>query len=326
VVATLRDEGGPGDQAAGDGVFSARYTPQILGRVEILYRPVGSDLFPPVQAPLEVGGILELAPPPPIDLGAVGGGSQTPATLDLSGTEVVGRFTIEVRSSGPELPRALLELDPGGGWMALGSRPVPLVLEGGGPRSFPLRLRVGSCPPALPATTLTLELSAVGADGQPTTVRAPLRLEILPDPWLHCWWPILAALGGVLATAFVIHGFWSPSRFRRGVGVMLSAEEDILLGFFYPIRPVRGSGSGFYRDARVFVRPDFRLSGRARGALARLRADGPVIRLRPMDGMTLERRTADGSWEPVPTEESILRTGQVIRSLTKNLFFALRHG
>jgi hypothetical protein len=96
-------------------------------------------------------------------------------------------------------------------------------------------------------------------------------------------------------------------------------------GFFHPIRGQRGSRSGFYRDARIWISHDFRLTGRPHGAVARLRADHKMVRIQPAPGAALWRQNADGVWEQIPPGESTARFGDVYRNDAGTLFFELRN-
>lgn len=96
-------------------------------------------------------------------------------------------------------------------------------------------------------------------------------------------------------------------------------------GYPHSIRQCRGTGAGFYRDATVFVRDDFRLSGAARGSIARFRADGTRVRIRPEPGASVWRKTADDQWEPLPPEETSAHFGVIYRNDPPTLFFELRN-
>lgn len=311
---------------AGDGAYRGEWIPRSLGSVELTWTPIGSDQVSPTRSTVDVVGRLDLGIPEPVDLGTVGGSSDTESTLELGDVDVQGRFELTVRvEDTPD--RSVLEIDPGTGWTAVTDGSVSLPLDTTGPRAWPLRLRVGSCPEGRsPDEPFHVVLSTTAPDGSPVQLRVPVTVRIVEDSWLHCWWPVLALTGGLLLTGIVIHGFWSPSRFAPRVGLILSQDEDVdAEGFFHPIRAQRGSGSGFYRDARIYLHPDFRLSRRSGGALARLRADGSRVRLRALPGASLQRHTADGDWEPVPPEETPIRFGQLFRDDGSRLFFELRN-
>lgn len=155
------------------------------------------------------------------------------------------------------------------------------------------------------------------------SLSVPLLVEVIEDPWLVCWWPTLVMIGACLLTALVLYGFLSPSRFPPHLGVVISPEEDLEEGMLHHIRSQPGAGSGFFRDARIYVGP-YQLSRRHHGALARLRADSGRILIEPVHGASLWRRNLDGVWEPAAEGESPARIGTVYRNEMKTLFFAVR--
>jgi hypothetical protein len=190
-----------------------------------------------------------------------------------------------------------------------------------------MRLRVGNCPAASPIGHANpIEVEIIDFTGKIERVTVPLRGEIVPDSWLHCWWPEIAVACSVLFAIFVFCGYWLPSGFAARAGVMLSPEEDIYgEGFFYPIRAQSGSRAGFYRDATVYVSQDFRISSRSANAVVRLRAKRNTIRLSPFPGKTLWRQNSDGEWDEVATEETIARPGVKYRNDGKSLYFEIRN-
>jgi hypothetical protein len=325
-LVTLRDDGREGDQQARDNVFTGVWTPQETGTFKLDLAPVGGGNAQPISVTLEVVGSIRFAPPVPVQLGRTGSNSQLNGRLDLGATEVKGDFPLQL-SSNYAAAGSVLEIDLGQGWVPLEAQPKPLLLKQSGPHAWPLRLRVGDCPGGVTATAgFSILLAGMGADNQPVRSLVPLAVEIVEDPWLHCWWPVLVLGIGMLLTGIVFYGFWSPSRFPPRLGVVLSPEEEMTEGFFHPIRAQRGSGSGFYRDARIYICQDFRLSGKARGALARLRAVGKQVRIQPTAGAQLWRQTLDGEWEPLPAEETPVRFGTIYKDQLGVLFFEIRNG
>ena len=327
VQASLRDDGKNGDAQAGDNRYSGQWTPQAIGERNLEFRPVGGSRAQPVAATVKVVGSIRFGAPVPVKLGRTGSNSQLQGRLELgAGTVVKGEFTLDLNSA-YHASGSSLEIDLGEGWVALDGHARPVSLNSKGPSSWPLRLRVGDCPAGVTAADrFTIEFAGADANGQPVRHSVPIELAITEDPWLHCWWPVLAAAAAALLTGIVIYGFWSPSRFSAKLGVLLSPEEDMNEGFFHPIRAQRGTGSGFYRDARVYVRPDFRLSASAKGELARLRADGRRVFIRPATAATVYRQNFDGAWEALPTEETTVHFGVVYKDSMGGVYFELRNG
>ena len=272
-------------------------------------------------------GKVRFSEPRQVDFGRLTVDATLQATLDLTETTVeeIGRAEITTTLDTRGLA---LEIETEEGWQPLGSSPRTLELLADGPRRWPLRIRAGGCLDELPEDGKPLlVLDATGGDPPETTrTEIPLSVETEPSSWIECWWPALATAGGGLFLAFLIYGFVSPSRFAPRAGIILSPEEDLGEGFFHPIRAQRGSGSGFYRDARIFVAEDYRLVKKPAGTAACLRAEGQRIQIKPQPGASLERQTADGEWEALPPEESLLRLGVPHRNGLKTLFFELRNG
>ncbi len=326
-VVELRDDGSGSDRQAGDGLFTASPILTESGRHRLPLHLESELLDRSFDIEVEVvTGSLAFGPATPVHLGPVGRGGEAPGALELQAAEVRGSFELEVTTDF-DLERSWLEVDTGSGWVPLGGGGVALRLAETGPRTWPLRLRVGECPEgASRQRPFAIRLEAAGAPGGAQTLTVPLTVEVIADPWLRCWWPVLAALLGALLCAVIVYGFVSPSRFPPRLGVVLSPEMDLTEGFFHPIRAQRGSGSGFFRDARIFIRPDFRLSASPTGALARLRAHGPQVRLQPLHGNTVLRLGAEGTFEPLPPEEVSARFGVIYRNELGNLYFEVRNG
>lgn len=325
-LVTLHDDGREGDKQPRDNLFTGVWTPEETGTFKLNLVPVGGGNAQPISVTVEVVGSIRFAPPIPVQFGRTGSNNQVDSRLDLGATEVKGDFPVEI-SSTYAATGSVLEIDLGQGWVPLDAQPKPLLLRQSGPRTWPLRLRVRDCPAGVAAEAgFSILLTGLDADNRPVRSLIPLAVEIIEDPWLHCWWPVLALGIGILLTGIVFYGFWSPSRFPPRLGVVLSPEEEMSEGFFHPIRAQRGSGSGFYRDARIYICQDFRLSGRARGALARLRAAGKQVRLQPTEGAQLLRRTLDDEWEPLPSEEAPVRFGTIYKDQLGVLFFEIRNG
>lgn len=272
------------------------------------------------QAPVRFGPGREVSLRPSEASNAA---AQLQGTLDLAGSTTESKALFRL---GTDLAvRGIsLEVETAEGWQTLGAEGIEMPLDPAGQRQWSVRARVDRCTPGTgEGARHHLWLEAKGFDQEITRLDLPLGLAVEATPWLRCWGRTIAGMAGLLVAGLLVHGWVSPARFARRVGVVLSPEEDLGEGFFHPIRAQRGSGSGFYRDARVFIGRDFRLTRRSAGALARLRAHGRQVWLQPWAGASVERRTADDAWEPVAAEDARMRPGVLYRDAAGGFYFEL---
>lgn len=282
---------------------------------------INRDVVPALPAPVPP------APPParlgaqaPVDLGTLArnGEQQTswaPVLLNANGPVSVGL------AMAPLGQGVRLEINTGAGWQRLdGERLTPTWLPDGPPWS--LRARAGRCLGALPADgpPLRLTLPGGGAD-----VEVPIRMTSEPTPWWVCLLPWLIALAALVTGGFIVWGLLSPARFPRQLGVQLADEEDVEQGFFLLLRAQPGTGSGFYRAARAWVRADYRVCGQAAAGVARLRAGHGLVHIMPARGALVQWQTAAGDWEGLPVQEIPARLGTLYRSEAGGLYFMLRN-
>jgi hypothetical protein len=300
----LRDTGIDGDPTRGDGIYSGRWRPDATGPYVIEYSAIGGSESAPVPADLQVMGWLTFGEASTIRFDDVEGGSETSSELDLSGTDFAGDFELEV-STDFRAEGTVLELERDGEWIPLNDRAVELDLASDGPRAWPLRLRASDCPERVQRDrSFQLTLTVPQGLEEPQVYHFPVSTSVLPDPWLHCWWRRIVAALAILMTAVIGYGYWSPCRFGRQMGVVLSPNEDLADGVFHAFRSTRGARVGFYRDARAFIHADYRVDGRRRGAVAVVKADQRGVRLTSMPGSRLSKRMADDEWEEISEVES----------------------
>jgi hypothetical protein len=190
VAIELNDAGQNGDERAADGVFSGPWNPAAVGRRTLRFSAIGGAYTAGISQDVEAVGRIEFAAAPCI-FGALKGRSEGHSSLDLSASRVAGWVDVEIHSSFPAEGVAI-ELDTGSGWQKLGSGIVSLRVEADASRTWPLRLRVGDCPAAAPASgNRQIELRTVDPHGKTRQFVVPVQIEIVPDPWLHCWWPVV---------------------------------------------------------------------------------------------------------------------------------------
>ena len=309
----------------GSGVYSAPWTPADAGELVLRFSVPPGVQGGPVEAKIQALGRLSFrGPPPAIALGPVRSGEEASGWLDLSGADIEGVVAVRM-SSDLDLSNAPLLIQTDSGWTPLNAEPTLQLRPGAG--RIELRLTAAACPAACsPDEPHEVILRADRADGSVAELRAPLRVEVIGDSFLSCYWRYLIAALATVLGGIVVHGFVSPSRFNARDGVQLAAEADLEEGFFNPFRMQPGSRAGFYRDARLYLSSDFRLSGSKSNALVRLRADSGRVKIEPIGGQPVWRETIDGEWEELPPEETPARTGVVYRSDDRSVYFELRTG
>jgi hypothetical protein len=322
----LRDDGRDGDRTAGDGVYARDWTPGQVGVLMVEYRAEGGTDSATAQGPVDVKGTIAFGPPGVLDYGRLTGRSQGEAPLDLGFIQARGRFDLKLTSDLAQ-SGAVLEIDLGEGYKQLGGRPLVLGFDGSGQQRYPVRLRVAACPAACrPDQAGSLVVETLDGHGQTLRAAVPIRVEIIPDHWLRCWWPVIVAILLALLGAFILYGILRPARFPRPLAVILSPEADMDEGYPFNIRSQKGARSGFYRDARIHITSDFQLRRAAGGALARLRADRLGVFIQALAGNTVLYLDADNQWEPLSTEqETRVRFSTLYKNAAGTLYFEFRN-
>ncbi|MFH1468439.1 MAG: VWA domain-containing protein [Pseudomonadota bacterium] len=320
----LRDDGTNGDTTAGDNVYSGTWTPSAQGPAAFTFGVPADGSIDPAEGSVEIVGELRFGPAKPVELGTLGSGDDATGTLDLTGATVRGTVIVTVETTFNPAG-ADLQVQLPSGWRSPRREDVELQLGERGPWTFPVRVEVGGCPEELDSgDNPLLVLHATGPDGRPMSLEVPLHVVVLPDPWLVCFWWIPASIAAAIVLALLIYGYIWPYAFNRQLRIWISAEEDMGEGFPHAVRQVSGTGKGFYRHARVFVCDSHRLSGRPRGAFARIEARPRGAVIQPWGGQHLYRQNADGGWDALPDHESNVYVGTVYRNELATVFFEVR--
>jgi hypothetical protein len=322
----LRDDGRDGDRVAGDGIYSGSWTPERVGSVALAFTETDGTALRAPDTQVNIIGWVMLRGPDRLAIGTLRSNGSGEATLDLSASDIHGEATVvldaELAAGGLRLE---VETAPGE-WRALDAdSAVPVTLSAARTR-WSIRLLASRCPPKLNTEQAgLLRLRAPGADAPEQSLAVALIAATAPLPWIVCLWPYL--LAGTLAILAVIiaWGILSPARFPRTLGIVLSPEEDLDEGFFQLIRARKGTGSGFYRDARACIGSDFRIGGRQAGVVFCLIAGRPRPRIRCLGGQVILRRTAEDEWEPIGSAEQFITMGTLYRNESATLFFTLRN-
>ena len=322
----LRDDGQDGDAQAGDGLYTRNWTPAQVGTVQIDYQAEGGNKAGEASGTVEVRGTITFGKPGTVVLGRLTSDTEGQGGLGLGFIELTGEFPIQL-SSDFSHHRSRLEIDLGQGFVELDQDRMDLTLRESGNRQWVVRLQVKSCPSAVePDTAGVVIVEATDHLGKPLRAEVPIRVEVVKDPWLTCWWPVIAAILLAALAIFIAYGIISPARFPRSFGVVISPEEDMDEGYPFNIRSQKGSGSGFYRDARIYITTDYQLSPSPRGALARLRADRMGVFLLPLPGNAVLELDADDEWETMSTEqETRVRFSRLYTNIAESLFFEFRN-
>lgn len=272
----------------------------------------------PAQAPPPPPPPPRLGAQPPIVLGVLGRHAEAATTWTPTLLAHTGPVSLQV--SVPHLGHGTrLDIDTGTGWQRLDGATVRITQAPQAP-AWSLRARTGGCTGAIAPAQISLHLAL--PDG--AEVAMPIDLRVTATPWWICLLPWFIALAALLSAGLIAWGFVAPARFPRQLGVQLADEEDVEQGFFLLLRAQQDAGSGFYRDARAWVRADYRVCGQPSGAVARLRAGRGVVRIMPMRGAVVLWQNAEGDWEPLPPQETLARVGTLYRSETGGLYFMLR--
>lgn len=318
---TLVDDGTGADTTAGDGRFTAPVSFDGSGTVPIELRIRSDVVERTAMAEVEVRGEFRYdGGPVEIDLGASTAGGESCASLTLTAHQVGAvPFVLERRRRPPaghalslRLPAG--QLVPGGDAVAA-------------PPGSPMQLCLVTsdrAPSSVAEGELWLVLQVAGSARAEHQVPIHVRWQVLGLTFWQRWgWLILTVLGG-LALLFVVAGFVLPQRFSGALALVFSPEREALDEVTpQPIKQWRGTGIGFYRNARAYLHADYRLSGNASGALAALHAERAGVRAAPGRGAPLLRETLDGDWEAVPAEGRRARAGDVFRIGDRGPYFRL---
>jgi hypothetical protein len=318
---TLVDRGTAPDIAANDGKFSGSGVFRGTGKVPVRIRIRSGMVDRVVDTVVEVSGTFRYSGGPiDVDLGTLGVGAESCRALlfraehqgdvpfELHGLrQLPSGHTLHVR-----LPRGKLLPDD------------DAVVANSGDRFEVCLSTSKSAPSSTARGEPWLELRVAGSDAREHIVPIRLRWQVNGLSFWQRWgWLILIILI-VLMIAFVIGGFVLPKRFQGGLAVAyVPHREDLDDQTPQPVKQWKGVRIGFYRDARAFLRPDFRLSGSPQGALASLHAERGGTRVAPARGVSLHRETLDGDWESVPLEGRRARAGDVYRISDHGPYFRI---
>ncbi len=321
----LRDDGTGGDEVAGDGRFTTLYRFTESGPQELTLELQSPLARAKTEATVEVEGVfryggadvalrfdlLRVSDEPPPRCVAV----------PLAGLEHRGTVPVELVRDGPLPAGHRLFLHIGGERLDAGAGPGDWPQGAGLEACLEVRR---SAPDWRAAGTPVLSLRRAGSTDPAERLRLLPHWQVQGLGFWERWGWLILSLLAVLTTLLVALGYILPVRFQATLAIAFGPERDDVDE--YPPQPVRnwrGVGIGFYRNARAFLQRDFRLSGRAHGALAVLFADGPATRVQGRGGFTLFREDSLGDWVQLPQDGELARPGEVYRIGEAGPYFRL---
>ena len=307
---TLSDRGDAGDVTAGDGRFSARARFRGSDPVEVTLRLTSPVADRSVAVTVEVRGTFRYTGEPVVvDLGALKAGETSCRQLSLA-AERQGETPLELRAVRPAPARHALSVRLPAGVLAPDGAALPSA------STDPVEVCLAADRRATSSRAegeQWLELRLAGSDDPSHGVPIALRCTLRQLTFWELWGRLILALLGVLTATFIVGGFVWPHRFQRSLALAFAPGlQELEEQSPQPVAQWRGVGIGFYRHARAFLHPDYRISGNAGGAVASLRAAKNATWVQPR-GPSLARQTLDGDWEPVGPAGRRARPGDVYR-------------
>lgn len=317
----LRDDGSGGDERAGDGHFSALAT--FVGQGD---QTVGLRLRTPlvdrsIDAKVAVSGRFRVSGGPlTVDLGRLEAGTETCRTvvapIDHQGHVPLALRALRTPPAGHELAvrSGALRWTPGGPAQDVGPElPFEVCLAAD-------RDAASSRGEGEPY----LELALAASQGAKERLVLALTWEVVGLSFWARWGGWILLILALLILLGIILGYVLPERFQPNLAlVFVPSRAELDEQIPQPVRSWQGVGIGFYRNARAYLHADYRLSGRAAGALAGLEAQHRATRVHPGKGSSLFRETLDGDWEPVAPEGRPARQGDIFRISERGPFFRI---
>jgi hypothetical protein len=318
---TLLDAGAKPDAAAGDGRFTATVTLRGSGKVAVRLHIRSPLIDRTVDAVVNVAGSFRYTGPAlDVDFGTIRAEAVACRPLGLK-AEQQGQVPFELRRLRPLPVGHMLEVRLPAGKLTPGST---AVTANAGDRLEVCLSTTRLAPSSAASGEPWLELRVANSDRKEHIVPIRLRWQVHGLSFWQRWgWLILTILA-ILLLLVIIAGYVLPQRFQGGLAVVYAPERDELEEETpQPVRQWRGVGIGFYRDARAFLHPDFRLSGNPQGAVASLHAERSGTHVNPGRGMSLYRETLDSDWESVPAAGRRAHAGDVYRIGDRGPYFRI---
>ena len=304
-----------------DGRFTTPATFSGSGRIPVRLHLSGELVSRRGEASVEVSGEFSYTGGPVhVDLGRLGVDTEHCRELTFSALHIgeVGFELERVRSlpSGHDLEMRLddARLRPGGG--SHGISP--------GDRMEVCLKTTDQAPSSTADGELWLELRVAGSALDSHRVPIHLHWQVEGLTFWQRWGRLILTILGILLLLVIIAGYVVPHRFSGSLAVAFVPDrEELDEQSPQPVLQWRGVGIGFYRHARAFLHPDYRLSGKAQGALASLHAQRASVDVKPGRSQSLHRESLDGDWENVAPQGRRVRAGDVYRIGDKGPYFRI---
>lgn len=249
-----------------DGTFHADVTYASMGTVPVRIR-LSSDILDRVEEQhVTVSGRFRYAGGVQrVDFGQLGVSGISCRSLRDTEIDQVGPVTFDVRQPSP-LPEDHALVARNSAAPASGGRgPAPggshasqdgiltFIRQPG--EAIALCLETGPSAASSTATDQRVTLVARGYPGQAIPVDVTWHVQGLTW-WQRYGWIVLTLIAIAAAIAVAL-GYYTPHRWPRGLAVSFAptlADLDLLRPV--PIKTWKGTGIGFYRDARAYLHPD----------------------------------------------------------------------
>lgn len=162
-----------------------------------------------------------------------------------------------------------------------------------------LCLVTSGCANELAPDGVRLRVTALDPTFADQTRTVKLVWDVQGRSWFACWGWMLVPFAVILACMAVIYGWIKPHRFPAQAAVRVASKVgDLKRNAAVTLRDLPGSGSGWYRDARIGLFSSGELRRDLRGAAVILRAQGNNVVLEAQGPLEVRNRRT-GNFEPV---------------------------
>lgn len=307
----LFDRGSAGDSVAGDLRFSGLKTFPKAGAIPVQLSLRSEFADQDNQAIVEVAGQFKYAGGPlDVDLGILGAKAESCRPLIFQADQR-GDILFELKSLRSPPSGHVLEVRTPAGVLAVDAEALPINPSDSLRICLKTSTRVSS---SQAEGEPWLAFQVQGSQKPEHRIVLQLRWQVRGLSFWAMWGWLFYSILAVLLTLFISLGFFLPKRFRGAFAVAFTPERDELdLQSAQPVKQWRGVGSGFCRNARAYLHADYRLNGKARGALAGLFAESGGVWVRAGSGFRLFRETLQGDWEELSASGCRCRSGDIFR-------------